>query len=220
MSEGADVVYGQRTDRVGETLFKTRTAKLFYRMLDRITHVRIPLDAGDFKLMRRSVVDALNAMPEQQRFIRGMVAWLGFRQVAIPYRRDARFAGETKYPLRRMISFALDGVTGFSIAPLRLTTWLGFLFCLFALASSAYALIAWATSSAVHGWTSILVVTSLVGGVQLICLGIVGEYLGRIYLETKRRPNYIVREIRGRPHAAGQPRTHPDSSRRVASSSR
>ena len=209
--EGYHVAYGVRTDREGETGFKRATAKLFYRLLNRVSETEIPLDTGDFRLMDRTVVEALRSMPERDRFVRGMVAWAGFRQIAIPYRRAARFAGESKYPLLRMLRFAVDGITSFSVAPLRIATFLGFAASAFALAGILYALaLRLFTSNWVTGWTALFIAVLFVGGVQLLSLGIIGEYIGRIYGETKRRPLYLVQEMRGfeewyRPADAPQP---------------
>lgn len=190
---GADVVYGRRVHRAGEGPAKRLSAHLFYRVLDRFSDVRIPLDVGDFRLMDRRVVDALRAMPERDRFLRGMIAWAGFRQEALEYQRDARAAGTTKYPLRRMLAFAADGLLSFSIAPLRAATWLGFAASGLALVMIAYAL--WMrlfTNNWVSGWTLLIIAVAFFGGVQLICLGIIGEYVGRTYHEAKRRPLYLL----------------------------
>ncbi|MGH6981512.1 MAG: glycosyltransferase family 2 protein [Stellaceae bacterium] len=198
IDEGADVVYGQRTERFGETRFKVAMTRGFYRLLGKIANVDIPLDAGDFRLMRRRVVDALNDMPEQQRFVRGMVAWLGFTQVPLPYQRPARHAGTSKYSLVRLIRLALDGITSFSVWPLRLALFAGVAFCLVALGLLIYALASWAFIASPPGWTSTMVAITLVGGMQLICVGLLSEYLGRVYMEVKRRPHFIVREVRAR----------------------
>jgi dolichol-phosphate mannosyltransferase len=175
--EGYKVVYAVRRERKGESWFKLFTAKLFYRLIYRITDVDIPLDTGDFRLMDRKVVDALKQMKERHRFIRGMTSWVGFEQTGVYYDRGERFAGETKYPLRRMIKFASDAITGFSFFPLQLATYLGFII---------------AGLSA-----TTLVMVLFLGGVQLISLGIIGEYLGRIYDEVKGRPMYVVNEAVG-----------------------
>jgi polyisoprenyl-phosphate glycosyltransferase len=197
--DGYDVVYGVRTERNGETAFKRWTAKFFYRFISRLSETRIPLDTGDFRLMDRRVVDALLSMPERDRFVRGMVSWLGFSQVAVPYRRAPRAAGSTKFSLFKMVRFALDGIFSFSILPLRLATWTGF-------AASGLAILGiiiilldrfFAVGGMVKGWSSTVVAVLFIGGVQLICLGIIGEYVGRIYGESKRRPLYIVRERMG-----------------------
>lgn len=196
--QGYEVIYGRRTVREGETGFKRWSAALFYRLLNRLSDVPIPLDTGDFRLMDRKVVAALLQMPERDRFIRGMVSWVGFRQIALPYRRAPRFAGETKYPLVKMLRFALDGISSFSVRPLKLATWMGFLASGVALAGIIYALfLRLFTSNWVTGWTLLFIAVMFLGGVQLISLGIVGEYVGRIYGEVKRRPLYLVRERRG-----------------------
>jgi len=196
--EGYDVAYGVRTDRPGEKAFKLWTAKAFYRFINRLSDIRIPLDTGDFRLMDRAAVDALLSMPERDRFVRGMVSWLGFSQVAVPYVRAARYAGTTKYPLFRMLRLATDGILSFSITPLRLATWVGFAASGLAILGILYALFArFFATHLVRGWTSSLIAVLFIGGVQLICLGIIGEYVGRIYGESKRRPLYFVRERLG-----------------------
>lgn len=196
--EGFQVVYAVRKEREGETAFKKATAAFFYRLIRRITSVDIPADTGDFRLMDRRVVDALTRMREQKRFMRGLSAWVGFRQTGVPYRRDARKAGETKYPLRKMIRFALDGITAFSYLPLQLATVLGFIIAPFSLLGLLAVIFLRLTGSqAFFGQASTLVSVLFLGGVQLIFLGIIGEYLGRIYDEVKRRPLYIVAEELG-----------------------
>lgn len=195
---GVDVAFGSRLDREGESTFKRWTAKLFYRSINRVADITIPLDTGDFRLMDRKVVNALLELPERDRFVRGMVAWLGFRQEPVHYKRAARAAGRTKYPLRKMIKFAFDGIMSFSIVPLRLATWFGFATASLALLAMAYALtVRLMTRVWVPGWTFLLIAISCIGGVQLVCLGVVGEYVGRIYGEAKRRPLYIVKERLG-----------------------
>ena len=196
MDQGADVVYGQRVQREGEGLFKRATAFTFYRLLSVFSEVDIPKDSGDFRLMQRRVVDALNQMPERHRFIRGMVAWLGFRQVPLPYTRAARFAGATKYPFRKMARFAADAITGFSISPLRLSSVLALLCFVATGVLAAYVLYAWFALSVVKGWTSLLLLFLVFSGVQLLVLGVIGEYVGRAYVEAKGRPLFIVSEIR------------------------
>src|SRR5262245_36831377 len=194
--QGFDVVYGVRSRRQGESWFKRLTAAAFYRLLRAMLGgVSIPVDAGDFRLMSRPVVLTLRALREQHRFVRGMVAWVGFRQTAVTYNRPARFAGETKYPLRKMIHFALDGITSFSVVPLRIATWLG-------VAAAGLALLAgiWAFyeklygSGVVPGWTTIMILVGMGSSAQLLMTGILGEYIGRIYEEVKRRPLFVVRE--------------------------
>ena len=202
--EGDEVVYAVRSERAGESWFKRITAALFYRTIVKITNVNIPVDTGDFRLMDRKVVRVLSSMREHHRFMRGLSVWVGFRQSGVPYKRDARTAGETKYPLRKMIRFALDGITSFSYLPLQLATYFGFavaalsflfliLVVVLRLAQPA------AQEPAFFGQASTLVSVLFLGGVQLIFLGIIGEYLGRIYDEVKRRPLYIVAESLGFP---------------------
>ena len=196
--EGVDVAYGVRSEREGETAFKLWTAKVFYRFINRLSDVAIPLDTGDFRLMDRQVVDALLAMPERDRFVRGMVAWVGFRQEPVYYRRAARLAGETKYPLRKMLRFATDGILSFSLVPLRLAVYMGFLAAGLALLGILYALaLRLFTDVWVTGWTLLFIGMLFLGGVQLLFLGVMGEYLGRIYGEVKRRPLYLVKERLG-----------------------
>ena len=199
-AQGADVVYAVRRARAGETRFKKATAKLFYRLLSRMTEVEIPLDTGDFRLMSRRALDALLSLPEQARFIRGMVAWVGFRQVPFAYDRQERFSGETKYPLAKMISFALDAVTGFSTVPLRMASHIGLWLVLASLLLIVYIAVGWLSGSAIQGWTSLMLVVVILGAIQMFVLGMIGEYLGRLYIESKRRPLYIVSDIAGRAH--------------------
>jgi len=209
--EGYDVVYGVRTEREGETVFKLWTAKAFYRLIGKLSDTEIPLDTGDFRLMDRRVVDAFLSMPERDRFVRGMVSWLGFSQISVPYRRAARLAGQTKYPLYKMIKFATDGIVSFSVVPLRLATWMGFLTSGLAILGILFTVYARIFESGwVKGWTSTVIAILFLGGVQLLCLGIIGEYIGRIYGETKRRPLYIVQERMGFDSAARrEARTFP-----------
>ncbi len=196
--DGYDVVYGLRTERSGESHFKLWTAHAFYRLLNRASKIQMPLDVGDFRLMSRRAVDALLAMPERDRFLRGMVSWVGFRQVAVLYQRAPRLAGETKYPLMKMVRLALDGILSFSFAPLRLATWTGFAAMGLAFAGIIYAvLLRLYTTDWVRGWASIFVAVLFLGGVQLVCVGIMGEYIGRIYEEVKQRPLYFVQERLG-----------------------
>jgi len=199
----ADVVYAVRRGRAGETAFKRGTAKIFYRLLSKLAEIDIPLDTGDFRLMSRRALDALLSLPEQARFIRGMVAWIGFRQVPIAYDRAERHAGQTNYPLAKMMRLAIDAVTGFSTAPLRFASHIG----LWLVAASgllvAYIGFAFLTGRAIQGWTSLMLVVVVLGAVQMFVLGMIGEYLGRLYIEAKRRPLYIVSEIAG--HAEARP---------------
>jgi polyisoprenyl-phosphate glycosyltransferase len=193
------VVYGVRAEREGETAFKRGSAKLFYRVIGRLSDTEIPVDTGDFRLMSRQVVDALLTMPERDRFVRGMVSWLGFSQAAIPYRREARAAGVTKFSLFKMMRFAMDGVVSFSTLPLRLATWVGFAASGIAILGILITVIErlLGAEGLVRGWASLLVAILFLGGVQLICMGIIGEYVGRIYGEAKRRPLYVVKERMG-----------------------
>ena len=195
--QGADVVYGVRRSRSGETAFKRATAHGFYRLLSRATEVDIPLDAGDFRLMSRRALDALLAMPEQARFIRGMVAWIGFRQLPFAYDRQERFAGETKYPLKKMLRFALDALTGFSSAPLKLASHAGLWLSFGSVILILYIAYAWATGRNIQGWTSLMLVVVVLGAIQMFVLALMGEYIGRLYNEAKRRPLYIVQEVAG-----------------------
>lgn len=195
MEEGFDVVYGQRLKRDGESLFKRTSASLFYRLLRRMVDIDIAADTGDFRLMSRRAVDHLNAMPERYRFIRGMVNWIGLKQTAFHYHRQARFAGTTHYPLRKMVLLAVDAMTSFSIAPLRFASHLGMVFGLIGLVALGYTIVSWLEGNVIPGWTSLAAIVLILGSVQLLVLGIFGEYLGRMYMETKRRPLYIVNEI-------------------------
>lgn len=194
---GADVAYGQRRSRAGETAFKLFTAKLFYRLLKLMTKSEIPADAGDFRLMDRQVVDVLRSMRERHRFIRGMVSWVGGKQVAVSYDRTARFAGETKYPLRKMLAFALDAITSFSVVPLRLVTYLALsIIGLTVLAAVVVVLVKLINPNYfIPGYPSIIITIVFFGGVQLLALGIIGEYLGRMYESIKARPIYIIDQI-------------------------
>lgn len=195
MDRGADVVYGQRVRREGESWFKLASASLFYRLLSRLASVAIPRDVGDFRLMRRRVVDILLSMPERDRFIRGMVSWIGGRQVALPYERDARFAGTTKYPLRKMINFAIDAITSFSTVPLRVSTWLGMVTAACAILLLAYTLLRWLEGETIVGWSSIMAAITAFSAIQLICIGIIGEYIGRLVQENKRRPMFMIESL-------------------------
>ena len=192
--EGFEVVYGQRQDREGETWFKLATASVFYRILRGITNVEIPVDTGDFRLMGPRAVAAFRAMPERNRFIRGLVSWIGFPQTAVKYHRRARQAGETKFPVRKMLRFALDGITSFSFFPLRLATWAGFAVSTFAFLYIIVVLVLKFTGVSYLGWTSLMASILFLGGVQLLMIGILGEYLARIFDEVKRRPLYLVGE--------------------------
>jgi dolichol-phosphate mannosyltransferase len=199
MDAGCDVVFGQRIRREGETIFKKASAYVFYRLLDWMVDIDIPTDTGDFRLLSRRAVDLLNAMPEQHRFIRGMVSWIGLRQEALPYDRAARFMGETKYPLSKMIRFATDAITGFSVRPLRLASYLGISFSIATLLLLAFVFATYFSGNNVEGWTSLAVIVLALGSVQLFMFGVIGEYLGRLYLESKGRPLFIIQEILASP---------------------
>jgi len=191
--EGFEVVYAVRAEREGETWFKTFTASLFYRLIYQITDVKIPLDTGDFRLMDRKVVNVMNSMREKHRFLRGMSAWVGFKQTGVPYKRAARFAGSTKYPFRKMFRLALNAITGFSYFPLQVATYLGFIAALISIIAIPIVVIGrLAGNGAFFGQATTLIAVLFLGGVQLICVGILGEYIGRIYDEVRGRPLYIV----------------------------
>lgn len=192
---GYDVIYAKRKKRKGETWFKLTTAKYFYRFLSYMSDVDIPTDTGDFRLMDRKVVESFKLMPERNRFVRGMISWVGFNQTYIEYERDERFAGETKYPLKKMIKFASDGIIAFSSKPLRFMTGLGCATIVLAFIILIYSLIIkFFGTSAEPGWTSLMVAITFFSGVQLLSLGVLGEYIARIYDESKNRPLYIIKD--------------------------
>jgi len=192
--EGFDVVYAQRMKREGESFFKRISAALFYRILQKMAHVDIPRDTGDFRLIDRRVINALQQMPERNRFLRGMVSWAGFRQTGVSYSRDKRFAGETKYPFFKMLKFALTGITSFSFLPLQLASYFGFLVSIFSFIAAIYVLyLKYFTDRTIQGWTSMMIALLFLGGIQLITLGIIGEYIGRMSEEVKQRPAYLIR---------------------------
>ncbi len=194
MDQGYDVVYGRRAARQGETIFKKVTAYLFYRLLNRLSDTDIPNDTGDFRLVNRRSLDAVLQMPERSRFLRGMFSWVGFKQIGLEYVREERAVGETKYPFKAMMRFALDAVTGFSTRPLRWATRLSFLSLLFTLAMLVYVGASLLFYQTAPGWASTLLVVSFFSSIQLLTLGIIGEYLGRLYMEAKGRPLYILAE--------------------------
>lgn len=195
--EGYDVVFAVRLKREKESAFKLITAKLFYRLFRWATDVDMPVDAGDFRLMSRKVVNALNRMGERHRMLRAMVSWAGFRQTGVLYERAGRYAGTTKYPFRKMLRFALDGIASFSVIPLKFASWMGGIISLFAFAYAVWAVTSHLTGATVEGWTSLMVALTFLGGVQLLCLGIIGDYLGRVYEEAKGRPLYLVADFYG-----------------------
>ena len=195
MDAGSHVVYGQRTNREEETWFKIQSASLFYRLLRKLVDIEIPVDTGDFRLMSRRAVDLLNSMPEQNRFIRGMVSWIGLQQSAVRYERQARFAGETKYPFSKMLRFAVDAVTGFSITPLRIASYLGIVLGVMGVGLLVYTGYSLVIGETVQGWASLMTVVVILGSFQLLILGVLGEYLGRLFMEAKRRPIFIIDQI-------------------------
>jgi glycosyltransferase involved in cell wall biosynthesis len=195
MDEGAEVVYGLRLERVGESRFKLLSASLFYRFLDFLADSRIPRDTGDFRLLSRCALDVLNSMPEQQRFLRGMVSWIGMKQVPICYRRQPRFAGGSNYPLRKMVRLAVDAVTSFSMRPLRLASLLGAIFASLAFLGMVWVAATWLLGKSVQGWASLSVMILVLGSAQLLVLGIMGEYLGRLFIEAKHRPLFVIERI-------------------------
>lgn len=193
--EGYNVVYAKRKTRKGENLFKKITAKFFYRILSKITSVNIPLDTGDFRLIDDKILKSLKLMPEKHKFIRGQISWLGFKQTFIEYDRDSRKHGETKFTYRKMMNFAIDGITSFSAFPLKIVTFLGFIISLFSLIVILYAIYSkFILDRVITGWTSLIISTMFIGGVQLLSIGIIGEYISRINSEVKNRPLYIVEE--------------------------
>jgi polyisoprenyl-phosphate glycosyltransferase len=202
-SQGADVVYAVRNQREGETAFKLATASWFYKLFDKLAQVDLEPNSGDFRLLDRRALDALLAMTERSRFLRGMTVWVGFNQTAVSYERDARAAGETKYTLRKMLRFSLDAITSFSHLPLQLATWIGMLSAGVAFVAIPVVIVLRLFDSYLPGFGAITIAILLLGGIQLIALGVIGEYVGRIYDEVKHRPLYIVREERNRPLPAG-----------------
>lgn len=194
---GAQIVYAIRTSRAGESAFKRASASLFYRILQKISSTSAPLDCGDFRLMGRRAVDAFCQMGERNRYVRGMVGWIGMPESRVYYARDSRKAGETKYPVRKMVALAVDGVVSFSTVPLRMAMWMGSLSALFGFAVAIWATLQRVRGTVVQGWTSTMVALLFIGGIQLLSLGVVGEYIGRIYDEVRRRPLYLIGETIG-----------------------
>jgi polyisoprenyl-phosphate glycosyltransferase len=203
-AEGCDVVYAARRRREGESQFKLRTARLFYRLLSHIADIEVQYEAGDFRLLDRRAVDALLSMRERNRYLRGMTVWVGFKQIAVPYDRDARFAGETKYTLRKMIRFSLDAIASFSHAPLQAATLVGFLFALTAFICIPIAVALRIAGDFIPGFATAIIVVLLLGGIQLMAIGVIGEYVGRIYDEVKRRPLYVVADRHNLPDHADE----------------
>jgi glycosyltransferase involved in cell wall biosynthesis len=214
--EGYDIVYAVREAREGETRFKRATATAFYRAFNRISEVEVPLDAGDFRLVDRRALDVFNQMRESNRFVRGMFSWIGLRQTGVLYRRHERFAGETKYPFRKMLRFAATGVTSFSSAPLRAALNLGFFVSIVSFLIGMWSLIVKVGGFFnVPGWTSIVVPVTFIGGIQLIVLGVIGEYIGDIHAEVKRRPLYVIGELENFPDSPQLPPRAIVADRRV-----
>ena len=199
MDQAADVVYGRRRQREGESLFKRASAAAFYKLIGRLTDVAIPTDTGDFRLMTRRVLDLLLLMPERHRFIRGMVAWIGGKQVPLLYDRHARVAGESKYPLAKMVRFAADAITAFSVVPLMASMTIGWIMAAVGFAFFVYSIVGWLMGVNLPGWTSLMAAVGLLGGMQFLMLGIIGAYLGRLYDQSKGRPLFMIREIVGGP---------------------
>ncbi|HEX6334339.1 MAG TPA: glycosyltransferase family 2 protein [Flavisolibacter sp.] len=201
--EGYKVVYAQRRTRAGENVFRNAVIKLFYRLLHRTARINIPVDTGDFRLIDRKVIDVLRQMPEQHKFLRGQIAWLGFRQAAVLYDRDSRYAGKSNYGLGKLIRLALDGFTAFSNYPLRVATVSGFIVSFIAFLIILYALYSkFVLGGVISGWTSLIISTMFIGGVQLICIGIIGEYISRINSDVRRRPLYVVEEETADPESS------------------
>jgi dolichol-phosphate mannosyltransferase len=202
MDEGADVVYGQRRRRSGEGMLKRATAALFYRVIGRMTDVDIPCDTGDFRLITRRVVDLLIAMPERHRFVRGMVSWIGGKQVPLVYDRDCRAAGKSKYPFAKMVRFAADAITSFSMVPLRLSVLLGWVMSAIGFAAALNSIQDALLGHTVPGWSSLMAAIGLLTGTQFLMLGIIGDYLGRLYDQSKGRPLFLIRDMVGCPQAS------------------
>lgn len=195
MNEGWNVVYARRKQRKGESFFKRITARVFYRLLKSITSVDIPVDTGDFRMMDWKVVEVLNRMPEQHKFIRGMVSWVGFKQTYVEYDRDQRHSGKTGYTFSKMLRFAIDGITGFSNIPLKVATWVGFGISFVSFALILYTLYArFVSGNYVQGWASLMISILFIGGIQLICLGLIGEYIIRMDANLRQRPLYIIND--------------------------
>ena len=193
--EGYKVVYARRTPREGETWFKEATAKIFYRLLASMTSIDIPVDVGDFRLIDQVIVKHLRNMPEKSKYIRGQISWIGYKQTFVNYHRDARIYGKTNYPLRKMLRFALDGITAFSDKPLKIASGLGIVAAIVSLLALVYALVAhFCFNSTITGWTSLILSVLFIGGVQLITIGIIGEYIARINNDVRNRPLYILEE--------------------------
>ncbi len=195
MDRGAEVVYGQRRERQGENVIKRSMAAFFYRLINQLAERPIPLDTGDFRLLSRRALDTLNAMPERHRFIRGMISWIGYQQVPLEYDRAPRFAGASHYSFRKRLRLALDGVTALSIKPLQIASWIGLYTGALAIGLLVYSLVGWLRGNVIAGWTSLMATVAVLSSVQLFVLGIIGEYLGRLYEQSKGRPLYVIDRI-------------------------
>lgn len=194
--EGYEVIYGIREKRKGENFFKKITALIFYRLINKMTMINMPPDSGDFRLIDKKVVNNLKNIRENNRYVRGLTYWIGFKQIGVPYERDKRFAGKSKYPIKKLFKLAYDAIFSFSNFPLKIATYFGFIVSFLSFLYLIYALIIKLfTNSVIHGWTSLMISILFLGGVQLICLGIIGEYIARINDEVKKRPLYIIKEI-------------------------
>lgn len=204
--EGYDVVYGVRSQRIGEGRLKLLTANLFYRLLRTVAKIDVPVDVGDFRLMSKRAVQQLRELREKDRFVRGLASWIGFKQAGVEYERESRYAGVTKYPFAKMFKFAWDGITSFSTTPLKLATWLGYSASMLAFLYACSVFVQKALGYTVQGWATIMVAMLFLGGVQLISLGIIGEYIGRIFNEVKQRPLYVIEEIHESKGAADEER--------------
>jgi polyisoprenyl-phosphate glycosyltransferase len=207
LDEGYDVAFGVRIERQGESFFKKASAHFFYRILDRLVDIDIPPDTGDFRLMSRRAVDILNDMPEQDRFIRGMVSWIGLRQAGVPYERSGRFAGNSHYTIGQMIRLAVDAITGFSTRPLRIASYVGLSCSVATFLLLMYIVLQHFAGRTVQGWTSLAVIILGLGSIQMLIIGIIGEYLGRLYMEAKKRPLYLIQEVVASPVLATAPET-------------
>ncbi|NQZ01954.1 MAG: glycosyltransferase family 2 protein [Bdellovibrionales bacterium] len=216
MDEGFDVVFGKRKAREGETFFKKFTAAVFYRILKSMTSFEIPVDAGDFRLINKRVLDVLQAMPERDRYLRGMVAWVGGKQVGLEYDRDERAMGETKYTFKKMLKLAIDGITAFSTSPLRIATSMSFFAAFLSLLAGGYVLYSFFFLDVVRGWSSMMAVVSILFAMMFFCMGIMGEYIGRIFEQVKSRPMFLVSEAENvsGPRAAIAPKAQPSSEAR------
>ena len=193
--DGNEVIYGKRKSRKGESKFKLLTASMFYKTLNALSDVEIPRDTGDFRLVDRKVIDVINSLPEHNKFLRGLFSWVGFKQTPFEYERKERFAGKTKYPLKKMLALAWEGITSLSIQPIRMITWLGAIVFGISLIMIIYSLISFFCGWTVSGWSSLLCSIWAIGGLQLLAIGVIGEYIGKIYMETKRRPRFIVDKV-------------------------